>query len=180
MPTSADAIANSRVSGKPVNGRPPPCFGGLFGGGLSKVTPSTDGETVGDTEALVAPTPVGGLVVPPPVGGVVVPPPVGGGLVVPPPGGGLAGLPLAGQVLLIGDVVGNAVVLSGEAATPLLAKGTMTMPAVEAAIGKADDVAPCGGLLAAYALATTLGAAPIASPALTVSTTSLRRLRGAA
>ena len=187
---SAVAMANSRVSGRPVNGSPPPCFGGVFGGGLSNVTPSTDGDTDG-LVVVVPPTPggplvvpvpvpvsVGGVVVPPPGGGLVVPPP-GGGLVVPPPGGGLVGLLLAGHVLSLGVVVGSWVVLKGIVPLPP-GNGTMTMPAVKKPLGGLDGTAPADDRLPS-ALAFTANAidAPTASIALKPSRPIRTLLRGA-
>jgi hypothetical protein len=121
---------------------------------LTKVMPST----VGDTDGVV----------------------LGADDVVPPPGGGLVGLPLAGHALLLGDVVGNCVVLSGAVATPP-AKGTMTMPSVATAAGQLDCLVLAfgEGLASASALIAKAVDAPIAIPALNVNTAIRSLVRGA-
>jgi hypothetical protein len=139
----------------------------VFGGGLSNVMPSTDGDTDG-LVVLTPPTPFGGLVVPPP------PPPPAGDVVVPPLGDGLVGLPLAVQVLLLGDVVGNCVVRGGVVATPPPVNGTMTMPPEGVAVALDDE------LPAAVALATNAEGTPTVSPALNANRTIRSPLRGVA
>jgi hypothetical protein len=153
---NADAARSKRVSGSPVNGSFPPGFdGGVDGGGLSNVTPST----VGDTE---------GVIVRPPGGGFVVVPPLGGGVVVPPPGGGLVGLPLAGHALLLGLVVGKAV---------LAVNGTTRrLGSAESGLGVANGMARGldDGLPSALAVATTTTFTPRATVVLSASTAIAR------
>lgn len=135
-----------------MNGSGPLLGGVTVGGGLSKVTPRTVGET--DDPVL------------PPAGGDVVVPPAGGDVVLP-PAGGLVVL-LAGHALLLGVVVGNPVVA---------VKGTTSrVGSVDSGLGIAD-----GGMTAfddgasALAPATRKTDDVPARPALSVNATIVRR-----
>lgn len=163
MPVSALAASTSRVSGRPVKGSLPPGFAGVLGGGLSKVIPSTVGETDG-----VAVPPAAWLVVLPPAGGVVVLPPAGG-VVVAPPAGGVVVPPLAGHALMLAVVVPNWVVAGS---------GTTTRPAYVASglrVGVSMTTLLDDGLPSALALATKTAEAPQASTELQAAAATVRR-----
>src|ERR1019366_6916004 len=140
-PTSADAIPNNCVSGRPVNGSLPFVGGdGADGGGLTNVTPNTVGVTEGLAVA-VDPVVDDGLAV-----AVVVVVAEGLAVVV----GVLVGVGLAGHALLLGltsakpwnVLVGDGVTRSlsgigggGAGATPGLAVTVTTMVS--------DTLVPC-------------------------------------
>jgi len=151
-PTRAAASKHNCVRGRPVNGNGPLLGGVTVGGGLSKVTPRTVGETDGS-----------GL---PPAGGDVVVPPAGGDVVLPPAGGLV--VPLAGHALLLGVVVGNPVVA---------VKGTTSREdAVDPGLGVADGgMTAFDGGASALAPATRMTDAVPARLALSMSAPIVRR-----